>query len=64
MRGLSLGNEIKVLPDLDDEAREAAEALPVSALREVVSQMHEAFPKICLAWNVRNSMRGNWQMLF
>ena len=64
MRGLSLGNEIKVLPDLDDEAREAAEALPVSALREVVLQMHEAFPKICLAWNVRNSMRGNWQMLF
>ena len=29
--------------------REAAEALPVAALREVVLRMHDAFPKICLA---------------
>ena len=26
--------------------------------------MHEAFPKICIAWNVKGSMNKNWKMLF
>ena len=29
-------------------------------LRSVVLQMHEAFPKICIAWNVKGSMNKNW----
>ena len=49
MRGISLGEGPKVLPDLNDAECEAAEALPVAALREVVLRMHDAFPKICLA---------------
>ena len=38
--------------------------LDTKILRSVVLQMHEAFPKICIAWNVKGSMNKNWKMLF
>ena len=32
--------------------------------RGVVLQMHEAFPNVCAAWDLKSSMNKNWQMLF
>ena len=38
--------------------------LPTKQLRAVVLKMHEAFPRLCAAWNEENAMRKNWALLF
>ena len=38
--------------------------LPLERVRGVVLAMHEAFPKLCVAWRVRGCMRRNWKLLF
>ena len=38
--------------------------LPTKQLRAVVLKMHDAFPRLCAAWNEENAMRKNWALLF
>ena len=38
--------------------------LPTKVLRGVVLKMHDAFPRLCAAWNEENAMRKNWALLF
>ena len=38
--------------------------LPTKQLRGVVLKMHDAFPRLCAAWNEENAMRKNWALLF